>query len=59
MHQIDLFGLKDFLFPVELPDSSIVKDLNHAKTLHDWLDDGGSDGDLVLLYRSSRDGSSD
>jgi hypothetical protein len=59
MHQIDLFGLKDFLFPVELPDSSIVKDLNHAKTLHDWLDDDGSDGDLVLLYRSSRDGRSD
>lgn len=39
MHQIDLFGLTDLLFPVELPNSNIVKDLNHARNLHTWLDD--------------------
>ena len=57
-HQLDLFGLSDQMsvIPVELPDSTIIKDETQATKLHDWLKEDGSDGELRLLYRSSRDG---
>ncbi|KAL7468142.1 hypothetical protein ACHAXS_008384 [Conticribra weissflogii] len=54
--QLELFGLVNRIFPVDLPDSDIVKSSIHASLLHDWLEEGGSDGGLNLLYRSSIDG---
>jgi len=56
MHQIDLLGLPDIVLPVELPDSTIIERNYHAKLLDDWLSEDKSDGNLTLLYRSSRDG---
>ena len=57
-HQLGLFGLSDQM-PEELPDSTIIKDETKASLLHGWLKEDGSNGDLSLLYRSSRDGRSD
>ena len=56
-HQLQLFGILDNT--MELPNSSIVMDQDHATQLHDWLKEDGSDGEFRLLYRSSRDGVSD
>jgi len=50
-HQIELFNLFR-----GLPLSDIVKDKRHIDQLHDWLKEDGSDGELSLLYRGSRDG---
>jgi len=36
--------------------SVIVTDEDHLEQLHDWLREDGTDGDLELLYSSSRDG---
>eukprot|EP00579_Thalassiosira_antarctica_P009335 CAMPEP_0201910044 /NCGR_PEP_ID=MMETSP0903-20130614/1566_1 /ASSEMBLY_ACC=CAM_ASM_000552 /TAXON_ID=420261 /ORGANISM="Thalassiosira antarctica, Strain CCMP982" /LENGTH=597 /DNA_ID=CAMNT_0048444633 /DNA_START=61 /DNA_END=1854 /DNA_ORIENTATION=- len=43
-HQLELFGL-----------CNIVRK-DHFTVLHDWLKEDGSDGELSLLYRRSRDG---
>lgn len=59
MHQLDLFGLSDVVFPVQLLDSKIIQDASFVSQLHDWLDEDGSDGELVLLYCSTRDGRND
>lgn len=58
-HQNKLFGIAA-TFPMtrRLPDSEIIRNDDHAKLLHDWLDDDGEDGEFQLLYRSSRDGTS-
>ena len=48
-HQLELFGLP-------LATSKILKDPIHFVTLHDWLKEENSDGELSLLYRGSRDG---
>eukprot|EP00956_Cyclotella_meneghiniana_P010177 scaffold14046_cov76-Cyclotella_meneghiniana.AAC.6 len=59
MQQLDLFGLFDVIFPIELPDSSIIKQKKCAMLLHDWLNEDSLVGSLNLLYRSSRDGRND
>ena len=59
MHQLDLFGLTDVVFPVKLPDSKIIEDVSQAKQLHSWLDEDGCGGELTLLYCSTRDGRND
>ncbi|KAL9178310.1 hypothetical protein ACHAXT_001738 [Thalassiosira profunda] len=51
-HQLELFGL---LGQVPTIDSNIVKENSQATQLHDWLEEGNSDGKLSLLFRSSRD----
>ncbi len=51
-HQMDLFGLAT----IPQIESNIIKKSSDVHTLHDWLKEDGSDGDLELLYRSSRDG---
>ncbi|KAL7522127.1 hypothetical protein ACHAWX_006817 [Stephanocyclus meneghinianus] len=59
MHQIDLFGLSDIVFPhVLLLDSTIIRKQYHEK-LHDWLSEVTPHINLTLLYRSSRDGRCD
>ena len=35
---------------------TIIKDEDGVSQIHDWLEEDGSNGDLKLLYRSSRDG---
>ena len=55
-HQLGLFGLLDRSLTMETPDSNIVKTVGHMTQLHNWLEEDGSDGELSLLYRSSRDG---
>ena len=50
-NQIELFKLVR-----GLPDSRIIKERTHIDQLHDWLKEDGSDGELSLLYRGSRDG---
>jgi hypothetical protein len=52
-HQMNLFGLT---FNEHLPESNIIKQCSDAKILHGWLEEDGSNGELKLLYRSSRDG---
>jgi hypothetical protein len=52
-HQMNLFGIN---FNERSPDSNIIKQYSDVKILHDWLKEDGSNGDLNLLYRSSRDG---
>jgi hypothetical protein len=37
-------------------DSKIIQSVNQEETIHDWLREDGSDGGLILLFRSSRDG---
>ncbi|KAL7529096.1 hypothetical protein ACHAWF_002836 [Thalassiosira exigua] len=54
-HQTELFGIADDKFP----DSNIVKAMNQWARLQGWLEEGGSSGNLSLLYRSSREGCSD
>ncbi len=55
-HQLRLFGILDGIQTLgEMPDSNIVTDAGHANLLHEWLRADGSDGELRLLYRSSRD----
>ena len=39
-----------------MPDSSIITTCEKVNTIHQWLDEGGVDGGLELIYRSSRDG---
>ena len=52
---LKLFGIN----PAPLmPDSTIITKRNDFNTIHQWLDEGGVDGGLELIYRSSRDGSS-
>ncbi len=49
------------LFQVPLPrmlDSNIIKDSTHANVIYNWLEQDGSDGEWELIYRRSRDGSS-
>jgi len=53
-HQIELFGL--FSHKQSLSNSSIIKERTHIEQLHNWLNEDGSDGELGLLYRGSRDG---
>eukprot|EP00986_Skeletonema_menzelii_P005186 scaffold1837_cov124-Skeletonema_menzelii.AAC.4 len=36
--------------------SNIIKQSSHLNTIHQWLHEDGSDGDLKLIYSSSRDG---
>ncbi len=50
-HQIDLFGLKHHFL-----DSNIIKTQEDEQVLHRMLREDGSDGEMRLLYRSSRDG---
>ena len=50
---LNLFGINDA--PL-MPDSSIITTCDVANTIHQWLGDGGVDGGLELIYRSSRDG---
>ena len=52
-HQLELFGMAE---KNNLPDSTIIKEKSQIDLLHDWLEEGDSDGDLSLLYRGSRDG---
>jgi len=53
-HQLELFQV-----PVpRMPHSNIVKESSHANVIYNWLEQDGSDGEWELLYRSSRDGSS-
>jgi hypothetical protein len=54
MQQLDFFGISYVVFP-----STIFKDQNLVATIHGWLEQDGFDGDLTLLYRSSRDGRND
>jgi hypothetical protein len=51
-HQMDLFGLTT----IPQIESNIIKESSEMYILHDWLKEDGSDGDLELLHRSSRDG---
>jgi len=51
-HQIELFGMKPEI------ESKIITTDQHCTKLHDWLSEQNDDGDFHLLYRSSRDGSS-
>jgi hypothetical protein len=51
-HQMDLFGLTT----IPQIESIIIKESSDVYILHDWLEQDGSDGELELLYRSSRDG---
>jgi hypothetical protein len=53
--QLQIFGIT---VPPESPDSNIIKKLSQVKIIHQWLREDGSDGKLRMLYRSSRDGSS-
>ena len=41
-----------------ISDSNIIKELSQAKIIDNWLREDGSAGDMTLLYRSSKDGSS-
>ena len=50
-HFYTYFGLRDDFF-----DSNIMEQSSHLNTIHQWLREEGSDGDLKLIYRSSRDG---
>ncbi len=50
---LNLFGINDA--PL-MPDSSIITTCEKVNTIHQWLDEGGVDGGLELIYRSSRDG---
>ncbi|KAL7523264.1 hypothetical protein ACHAWF_000445, partial [Thalassiosira exigua] len=52
---MELFGIAGD----KIPDSNIVKTTYQWACLHGWLEEDGSDGELNLLYRSSRDGRSD
>ncbi|KAL7547270.1 hypothetical protein ACHAWF_010591 [Thalassiosira exigua] len=52
--QLELFGLH----APKIMDSDIIRASKDADLLHQWLEEDGSSGDLDLLYRSSRDGSS-
>ncbi|KAL7494177.1 hypothetical protein ACHAWT_002900 [Skeletonema menzelii] len=45
------FGLHHRFF-----NSNIIKKPSHFDTIHQWLKEDGSDGDLKLIYRTSRDG---
>ena len=56
MHQLELFGLQDKAFAVEMPNSNIIIDPHRNRILQDWLDEDDSDGGFVLLYRSLRYG---
>jgi hypothetical protein len=51
-HQVELFGLKKHIL-----DSNIIKTQEDEQVLHRMLREDGSDGEMRLLYRSSRDGS--
>ncbi|KAL7451921.1 hypothetical protein ACHAWC_003678 [Mediolabrus comicus] len=51
-HQVELFGLKH-----QFLDSNIIKTQEDEQVLHRMLREDGSDGEMRLLYRSSRDGS--
>lgn len=53
-HQMEMF---EVIAPRML-DSKIVTQLSHANVLYNWLEEDGLDGEWQLLYRSSRDGSS-
>eukprot|EP00985_Skeletonema_marinoi_P013559 scaffold6746_cov73-Skeletonema_marinoi.AAC.7 len=47
------------LFFVQLTkniDSKIIRSAKEAEIIHNWLNEDNSDGELHLLYRSSRDG---
>ena len=50
---LNLFGIKVVSL---MPDSRIITKRNEVNTIHQWLDEGGVDGGLELIYRSSRDG---
>ncbi|KAL7542399.1 hypothetical protein ACHAWF_007171, partial [Thalassiosira exigua] len=50
--QLELLGL----YAAKMPDSDIIGDIEEVKLLHDWMEVDGSDVELDLLYRSSRDG---
>ena len=54
-HQLELFGIVDCM-KVKFKHSSIIRDYRHRKMLLDWMKGDGSDGELNLLYRGSRDG---
>ncbi|KAL7531595.1 hypothetical protein ACHAWF_003845 [Thalassiosira exigua] len=49
---LEIFGL----YTPVMPESTIIKKAKEVDLLHDWLEEDGSDGELHLLYRSSRDG---
>ena len=49
-HQLELFGLKNHIL-----DSNIIKTQEDEQVLHRMLREDGSDGEMRLLYRSSRD----
>ena len=53
--QLVVFGIT---VPPQSPDSNIMKNYSQLKSIHEWLKEDGSNGGLNLLYRSSRDGSS-
>ncbi|KAL7544862.1 hypothetical protein ACHAWF_008226 [Thalassiosira exigua] len=55
-HQLGLFGLITYKYTT--PESSIVKTIKKVRCLYHWLEEANADGDLKLLYRSSRDGAS-
>lgn len=56
--QLRLFGLLDAIPMMKWPDTAILKEIHCIAQLHSWLHESSSDGDLSLLYRSSRDGRS-
>jgi hypothetical protein len=47
LHKLELFGIMP---KVGMPESTIIKDETHCKTLHDWLKENGSAGELILLH---------
>eukprot|EP00985_Skeletonema_marinoi_P010749 scaffold5048_cov83-Skeletonema_marinoi.AAC.1 len=53
-HQLELFQI----ITPSFIDSNIITLLSHANILYDWLVDDDSEGEMNLLYRSSRDGQS-
>lgn len=53
-HQLELFQVP---LP-RMPDSNIVKDSTYANVIYSWLEQDESDGEWDLIYRYSRDGSS-
>ncbi|KAL3786184.1 hypothetical protein HJC23_001260 [Cyclotella cryptica] len=55
-HLLDFFGL---LYRLGIYDSKIIQKADHAKLLNDWLSEDELNGNLTLLYRSSRDGRCD
>ena len=57
-HQLELFGILSSVSPLEIPESNIISDASYASVLHDWLEEDGSEGKFSLLYRGTRDGTS-